>query len=167
MITLLYLLIIGLFGETDQVKIVLEAEQTQLNAGWELETSYDDYTGSGYITWKSDSISFQPQEGVLAYTFKVAESGFYQLKLRNRYECEDLTECNDVWTRMDDGQWIKAYSHTNYRWNLQTGHDINHELNEAPGYQLSNGKHTFYLAGRSPGFSIDQIVFEKISLSKM
>lgn len=146
--------------------VVMEAETASLVGDWVEETSYENYSGDSYVSWKGQDINFSAGKDVLSYRFKIAEAGIYRLSIRNQYSCEDITECNDVFTKIDDKDWIKTWSHTNKKWNWETGFDVDHVLNDAPSYRLEEGSHTFYIGGRSGGFSIDRIVLWKASIKE-
>jgi len=76
--------------------------------------------------------------------------------MRNYHACEDFTECNDVFLKMNDGDWRKNFNHTVSEWDWNSQQDIDHVFSDA-AYRLDEGSHTLYLSGRSQDFSIDKI----------
>ncbi len=128
--------------------VVIEAEGVPLSTGWVLEHEVAGYSGAGYITWTHATTTQANGQGVLRYPFTIREAGTYTVKLRNYHPCEDVTECNDVFVRMDDGAWRKNFNHTLRAWDWNSRQDIDHVFSEAR-YELTEGQHTLYLSGRS------------------
>ena len=144
-----------IFQETDGL-VIFEAESIPLTEGWSFEKTVEDYSGEGYITWK-DSTTIEPKgQGLLAYKFLITKPGVYSLKMRNYHSCEDFTECNDVFVRMDEGNWRKNFNHTLSEWDWNSQQDIHHVFTDSQ-FLLKEGMHTLYLSGRSKDFSIDKI----------
>lgn len=136
--------------------IVFEVESIPIAEGWELETEVNGYSGEGYLTWKLPT-NTQPQgQGLLAYTFKVSNPGTYTVKIRNFHPCEDFTECNDIFLKMNDTEWRKNFNHTLAEWDWNSQQDVDHVFSDA-SYELEEGIHTLYLSRRSEDFSIDKI----------
>ncbi len=145
----------GVFQEKNGI-IVFEAESIPLTEGWSLENSVGDYSGEGYITWIASTNIEANGQGLLGYTFEINKPGTYTVKMRNYHSCEDFTECNDVFLRMDDGDWRKNFNHTVSEWDWNSQQDIEHVFSDAQ-YLLEKGEHTLYIGGRSQDFSIDKI----------
>ena len=136
--------------------VVFEAESIPLSKGWSKEKTVEDYSGEGYITW-IDSTTIEPNgQGLLSYNFLITKPGVYTLKMRNYHSCEDFTECNDVFVRMDDGNWRKNFNHTLSQWDWNSQQDIHHVFTDSQ-FLLKEGMHTLYISGRSKDFSIDKI----------
>jgi hypothetical protein len=147
----------GYFQEKDGI-VVFEAEGIKLTEGWALENSIKDYSGEGYITWKDSTITETNNQGLLRYDFQITTGGIYTLKMRNYHSCEDFTECNDVFVKLDNGEWRKNFNHTVSNWDWNSQQDINHVFSNSK-FDLNKGMQTLYLSGRSKNFSIDKIAF--------
>lgn len=145
----------GVFEEKNGI-VVFEAESIALSEGWSLENTIQGYSGGGYITWTDPNIIEKNGQGLLSYPFKIINPGIYTLKMRNYHSCEDFTECNDVFVKMDDGDWQKNFNHTLRRWDWNSRQDIDHIFTDSEFF-LNEGNHTLYLSGRSQGFSIDKM----------
>ncbi|MEM1094918.1 MAG: hypothetical protein AAGJ10_09970 [Bacteroidota bacterium] len=145
----------GVFTLVDNA-VVFEAESQPLSDGWVLESNVPDYSGDGYITWGQPTTTQADDQGLLAYRFRVENPGTYTVKLRNYHPCEDFTECNDVFLRVNDTEWRKNFNHTLRAWDWNSQQDVDHVFSDAQ-YDLGAGLHTLYLSGRSEDFSIDQI----------
>lgn len=145
----------GVFQEKDGI-VVFEAENTLLSDGWALENTIEAYSGEGYITWVNNTTIETNLQGLLSYKFRITKPGIYTLKFRNYHSCEDFTECNDVFVRVDDGDWRKNFNHTLSSWDWNSQQDINHVFSNSE-YLLKKGEHMLYFSGRSQNFSIDKI----------
>lgn len=143
--------------------VILEAESITISEGWELQTSVEGYSGEGYLTW-TPSTNVQPNgQGLLEYSFKISNAGNYIVKIRNYHPCEDFTECNDIFLKMNDTEWRKNFNHTLAEWDWNSRQDVDHVFSDAT-YTLEEGTHTLYLSGRSQDFSIDKIaIFHEAS----
>ena len=127
---------------------------------WKLETEYSGYTGAGYYIWRGGLTRNQNDNTILAYKVKITNPGDYYFEIRNLHAFEDKTEDNDAFTRMDNGDWVKTFSHVNKEWTWDMGHDFEGVFVKPPVYEnLSAGYHTFYIAARSPNFALDRIHF--------
>lgn len=136
--------------------VIVEAEFATLSKGWELQDEVDGYSGDGYLTWMLPTTTMAQNQGLLSYPFKISEPGKYTVKIRNFHDCEDFTECNDIFVKMNDGSWEKNFNHTLNKWDWNSRQDIDHVFSDAT-YELEAGTHTLYLSGRSQHFSIDKI----------
>ena len=144
-----------IFQELDGM-VIFEAESIPLTKGWSLEKTVENYSGDGYITW-IDSTTIEPNgQGLLSYKFLITKPGVYTLKMRNYHSCEDFTECNDVFVRMDDGNWRKNFNHTLSHWDWNSQQDIHHVFSNSQ-FLLKEGVHQLQISGRSKDFSIDKI----------
>ncbi len=144
-----------IFQESDGI-VVFEAENVPLSKGWTLENKHQGYSGKGYITWTDSTMVEKNNQGLLAYKFKITKPGSYTLKLLNFHDCEDFTECNDVYVKMNNGEFQKNFNHNVNSWDWTSQQDINHVFSDSQ-FSLSEGIHTLYLSGRSQYFSIDRI----------
>ncbi|MEM1269304.1 MAG: hypothetical protein AAGI08_04565 [Bacteroidota bacterium] len=145
----------GVFRSQEGV-IAFEAERVPLSTGWVRQDEVDGYSGEGYLTWKLETNTQANGQGLLRYRFEVEEPGTYTVKIRNYHPCEDITECNDIFVRMNAGPWRKNFNHTFSAWDWNSRQDIDHEFSDAT-YELEVGVHTLDLSGRSKDFSIDKI----------
>lgn len=136
--------------------VIMEAESATLSEGWELRNETEGYSGEGYLTWMLPTNTVPEGQGLLSYPFRISEPGTYTVKIRNFHACEDFTECNDIFVKMDDGSWVKNFNHTLNEWDWNSRQDIDHDFSDAT-YKLEAGTHTLYLSGRSQDFSIDKI----------
>ncbi|HBX67559.1 MAG: hypothetical protein CL670_06170 [Balneola sp.] len=136
--------------------VIVEAESTTLSEGWELQDEVAGFSGEGYLTWMLPTNVEAQNQGLLSYSFKISEPGKYTVKIRNYHDCEDFTECNDIFLKMNDGSWEKNFNHTLSEWDWNSRQDIDHVFSDAT-YDLEAGTHTLHLSGRSQHFSIDKI----------
>lgn len=143
------------FQESNGI-VVFEAESVPLSKGWSLETKHKGFSGRGYITWTDSTMVEKDNQGLLAYKINISKSGNYTLRILNFHDCEDFTECNDVYVKMDDGEWQKNFNHNVNSWDWTSQQDINHVFSDAQ-FSLEKGVHTLFLGGRSQYFSIDKI----------
>ncbi len=145
----------GVFVEENGI-IVIEAEDVPLSEGWELQYEVERYSGQGYITWVHNTSVEKNNQGLLVYPIYVENAGTYIVKLRNYHACEDFTECNDVFIKMNNEDWQKNFNHTLAEWDWNSRQDINHVFSDA-SYDLKAGRNNLFLSGRSQDFSIDKI----------
>jgi hypothetical protein len=145
----------GILIEDDGM-VIVETEFSTLSNGWKLQDEVQGYSGEGYLTWILPTNTQAQGQGLLSYTFKISQPGKYTVKIRNYHDCEDFTECNDIFVKMDDGSWVKNFNHTLGEWDWNSRQDIDHVFSDAT-YELKAGIHTLYLSGRSQDFSIDKI----------
>ena len=145
----------GVFQEKNGI-VAFEAENTVLTEGWVLENKIEQYSGEGYITWVNNTSIETNGQGLLLYKFRITKPGTYTLKFRNYHACEDFTECNDVFVRINDGEWRKNFNHTVNSWDWNSRQDIDHVFSDSE-YLLEEGQHILYFSGRSQNFSIDKI----------
>ncbi len=149
----------GVFIEENGI-IIIEAEDVPLSDGWELQNEVADYSGEGYITWLKETNVEKNNQGLISYPIKITNAGNYTVKIRNYHPCEDFTECNDIFVKMNDLEWQKNFNHTLAEWDWNSRQDIDHVFSDAT-YELDEGTHTLYLSGRSQDFSIDKIAIFK------
>ncbi|MBN2343240.1 MAG: hypothetical protein JXX29_09735 [Deltaproteobacteria bacterium] len=148
--------------------VYFEVESIPPVAPWVEETIYDDYSGTSYFRWpdvadNSNGITAN-QDAALVYEFSVGTSGTYLVEVRGRRDhegwCTDAADdaCNDVWVKMDDGDWIKKMikqgTWGEWIWDGKWepgGSVITTEI------QLNAGRHTYRISGRSNGVKIDAV----------
>lgn len=141
-------------------KIVsFEIESTSPVEQWIPETELPGFSGSSYYTWRG--IPYYDEElagaAILSYTFRTFEADTYQLRIHN-YKSNPLPgEDNDIWVRMDGGQWYKLFSIVTQVWNWNSLFDISPDYRPAAFYELQPGVHQLDISPRSPHFSLDRI----------
>jgi len=136
--------------------VLFEAESIPLSKGWSIEDTHQGFSGDGYITWTDSTNVEKNNQGLLPYKINITKPGIYTLKMRNFHDCEDFTECNDVYVKMNDGEWQKNFNHNVNSWDWTSQQDIEHVFSDSQ-FDLDTGMHTLYLSGRSKDFSIDRI----------
>src|SRR5690606_35894476 len=86
----------------------------------------------------------------------------------NRHEHPAPDQANDAWVKVDSGQWVKVFSNYGAKsigvWNWYSIAEIGSQHLE-PSYELSAGRHTVQISGRSKGFAIDRMVFYRPSVA--
>jgi hypothetical protein len=143
------------YVETNSM-IIMEVEAVPPVDQWSVETFLPGYTGDSYYIWRGPNYFGNPGNAVLTYPILITTGGLYNLRIHNRHDFPDPTEENDVWVRMDDGPWIKAYSPINNQWTWQTWFDFGTSQTNAT-FTVNPGTHTFEMSARSFGFSIDRV----------
>ncbi|MHC4540350.1 MAG: PKD domain-containing protein [Planctomycetota bacterium] len=136
--------------------VVMEFESAPAVDDWVLETEHKGYSGEGYYTWRGEDHFGQAGPGKLTFKFLIQHPGLYHLRLRSLHMHDDTSLENDVWTRMDAGDWKKTFCTPNKEWAWMTKHDFGGYKPWA-SYVLGKGVHVLEFAGRSRNFSIDLI----------
>lgn len=141
--------------------VAIQFESATLVDDWTFSTSTSGFTDAGYIRWDGPNLFNSPgASGIFGFDFEVQVGGNYQLRLRNRHEDPDPTEQNDVWVRMDGGQWIKTFSNmagSVGAWTWESRFDFDHNNQPNANYNLTPGVHRIEFSGRSFGFKMDQL----------
>lgn len=138
---------------------IVEVEAQTPAEAWAVETAFPGYTGDAYYTWRGPDLYGSPGVAVLTYWIEIAQAGHYQLRLRNLHVHPDSTMANDVFTRMNDGAWVKTFSPERGVWTWATWFELpDHSQDPTPGYDLVPGRHRFEIAPRSADFSLDRFV---------
>ncbi len=140
-------------------QLIIEVEAAPATEKWKVETSLPGFTGKCYYTWTGLNYFRSPGHGVLEYRFYIQHPGVYNFRIHNRHDHPKSSEANDVFTKLDDGKWVKTYSSKRGEWTWKTAHEFSHKKKCPAKYELTAGLHTLYIAARSKGFSIDRIVF--------
>lgn len=139
--------------------VIVEIEAQMPTEAWMVETAYPGYTGASYYTWRGPDLYGSPGLAVLTYWVEISQAGHYQLRLRNLHVHPDSTMANDVFTRLNDGTWVKTFSPERGVWTWTTWFDRpDHSQDPTPGYDLTPGRHRFEIAPRSADFSLDRFV---------
>jgi len=146
----------GPFVAQDGV-LVIEMESGSPTGQWASETQPGGFTGSNFIRWNGPNLFQSPGSDIFGFDFTLAEGGRYHFRLHNRHDHPDSTEANDVWVRMDGGQWVKTFSWQRGQWTWATQHEFGHDDKPPAEYQLAPGQHRIEFSGRSHDFMIDRL----------
>jgi hypothetical protein len=139
-----------------------EAEQEAPATPWILATSKAGYFGDGYLEWTGGDTR-NTSSGLMAYRFEVTTPGTYIVNMRGRRDLEGVCEgaagdeCNDVYTRMNDGEAHKTMIKGTFgQWIWESRYFDDGDVSVQPAtYDLQAGTNTFYLSGRSRGVKVD------------
>jgi hypothetical protein len=154
--------------------VVMDIESVPIVSGWVEETTIAGYLGTSYYTATTDSFN-TPGNGLLEYTFQVANAGDYQFQWRSRITAGDsYTDYNDNFARLVDSsgnpvvpvendlwitgdQWLKVYMNTEGAW---VWHAKNHDNDpKAIAWDLEAGQtYTVQVSYRSKGHGIDRLL---------
>ncbi|MBK1876439.1 thrombospondin type 3 repeat-containing protein [Pelagicoccus mobilis] len=169
------------FLENDGV-VVMEVESMSHDPEhWDLETSIDGYSGSGYLVGKTDTFK-KGGLGKLRYPFKVETSGVYQLNWKVRITTGDHRgEHNDAFARILDSEenlldtvnhenerdadpnWYKVFMNRLGQWSYDSKNLDG--VGVALAWDLEAGKtYYFEISVRSAGAGLDRIVLWNQSL---
>ena len=154
----------GVFQEENGL-VVFEMESTSATGSWELQTAIPGYTGEGYYRWEGPNLFGNPgAQGVMEYKLNITNPGTYQMRFHNHRDAGTADQENDIWAKMDNGNWIKVFTGIAGQWNWGSSFDFGEGNRPGASYQLSAGEHTFYVSGRSQGFRVDRVAFYNTSL---
>lgn len=145
------------FQEQDGL-LVVEIESAPTSDDWVRETSLSGYTGAAYYTWDGPNRYNAPGSGVLTYRINITTPGTYNFRMHNRHDFPDSTLANDVFVKLNDGDWVKTFSPRRGEWTWTTRHEFGHNDKPLAEYTLDAGVHALQFSGRSNGFSIDRFV---------
>jgi len=149
----------GVFQETGGLAVAeIESEPTN---GWTRVTSPAGYTGSAAYKWNGPNYFSTPGRNILKYNFNINNAGTYNLDLRSYNASSDNKEFNDVFIRVDGGQWFKAFTYENKKWTYVTRKEIRHNVFEDYRVNLSKGQHSVEISARSNAYVIDRLVLFK------
>lgn len=156
----------GVFQEQNGL-VVIEMESQPATDGWQLQSSVPGFTGDGYYRWEGPDLFGNPgAQGVTEYKFNITNPGTYQMRFHNhRNGGIPFDQENDIWTKMDNGSWIKVFSGTQGQWNWVSQFDFGEGNRPSASYVLSAGEHTFTVSGRSNGFRVDRVALYNTSLT--
>lgn len=145
---------------TGNDKIFIDAETGQITAP--MQVSADTQASiARYITVApgNNSLNAAPADGIVTYTFSVAEAGAYQVLGR---VIGPVGQSDSFWVRMDGGSWIKwngagnnGTPAINWRWSK-----VKNELTGGAYsvFNLNPGSHTLQMAYREEGTKLDQLL---------
>jgi len=136
--------------------VVVDFESLDAPGSWVSETLLSGFTGSSYLRWAGANHFATPGIDTFACDVYLAVPGTYQLRIHNRHEHPNSTEANDVWARMDGGDWIKTFSWQRGQWTWVTQHELGHGSFPEAQYTLSAGNHRLEFSGRSTDFCMDR-----------
>lgn len=134
--------------------IKVDVEAVAAVDAWNYETSTPDWRGNGYYRWTGADNFAGPVDGIISYTFQIEQSAIYEFRMRSYHEI--VGEENDMWIRVDDGQWFKAFGFRQGGWKWATMLEVEGGGQLKPDFSLSSGIHTLQIAGRSNNFQVDQ-----------
>ncbi len=90
------------FAEENGI-LVVEAENLDLPTGWNVKSTVNDHTGSGYIEWLGGNSFSQPGNGLISVPIQINTPGTYIFKWRTKVgNGTNSTEHNDSWLRFPD-----------------------------------------------------------------
>ncbi len=90
------------FSEKDNL-VVIETEHMNLVEGWELKSSANGFSGTGYLEWLGGDSFGTPGNGIISTSIKITNPGTYLFQWRSKVgEGSDSTESNDSWLRFPD-----------------------------------------------------------------
>ncbi len=137
--------------------VVVEMESLADAAGWSGSSTVDGFAGKGYVAWTGPDMSKKPGEGLVGFETSIQNGGSYELRLRNRHDHPDVTDANDVWVRIDGGEWTKVFSSFRGEWTWDTRHRTADGKVGPVVLELEPGVHKVEFSGRSEGFMIDRV----------
>lgn len=154
------------YVETDDA-VVIEVESIPPTDEWHQTTTFPDYTGDGYFVWLGPNYLDvnDAGHGLLTYPISLTKSGTYRLNIRNSHPLSP-SDFNDVWVRLDDGEWIKGFSNVVDMWT----YDFNFEHGGIIPPEFENvepGLHTLELSARSTSFRIDRLVLSTNGMGQL
>lgn len=172
----------GAWYEKDGI-IIVEAEDTDSDLGeWVIYTDANNphsfmsgWTGDGCIFFTGNSNPGGPVNSELKYKLYINNPGTYRLSLRGMetgLEGAAGDQTNDCYVKMtgqstDDCEgkftkWVLLGKAKEWSWNttLECGHHNFVKTN----YDLDQGVHEFWIAGRSKNFAIDRFIIHKASM---
>ena len=152
-------LLAGVFQEAGGI-VVAEIE-SHASSQWTRKTSPSGFTGSGVYQWNGQQYFGTPGVAPLVYDFKINNPGTYNLKLRSYNPSNDSTEHNDVWIRINGGQWSKTFTHEKQKWTWVTTKEVRHGVFEKWRPNFPVGTHRVEIAARSSLYTLDRLVLHK------
>ena len=145
--------------------IVMEAESVPRNNNWQFESSEPGFAGEGYLRYVGANHFNDPGFDILEFQIVITNPGTYRLfNFISHLNAPEPDQQNDVWTKMDDGEWLKTVHgglyvdlgftyHTTWALRDEQGQ----EFFMSPEYELDAGVHTFFISGRSWNVRLDRI----------
>ncbi|MEL6714228.1 MAG: hypothetical protein AAFP86_10665, partial [Planctomycetota bacterium] len=109
-----------------------------------------------YLTWTGPNLYSTPGTDTFGFDLWIEEPGTYAFRIHNRHDDPDSTLSNDLWVRMDGGDWVKAFSWERGTWTWATQHEFSASDKPPAAYVLTAGNHRIEFSGRSADFSVDR-----------
>lgn len=137
--------------------VVIEAESLEIgniDSAWEIGEDMDlggGYTGDGYLVWKGETKTDSPNSETLETQVNITNEGEYKLAFRS-YQ-EEGAEGNNLWVKVDDGDWIKVFSKITDEWTWNT---YKNDQDEEIKFNLKKGVHSIQLSTGLKGINIDR-----------
>ena len=145
--------------------LVMEAESVPRNSNWQFENTEEGFGGNGYLRYVGENHFSEPGNDILEFQFVITNPGSYFLfNFVSHQGAPAPDQENDVWTRLNDGEWIKTVHggdfvdegfthHTTWT----TFNELGEEIFLEPKYELEAGLHTFQISSRSFNVRVDRI----------
>jgi hypothetical protein len=170
------------FSALTSEPILIDCESIPASAGWTYRADSSGHAGFGYLDWTPKGQGRKPGDGLLTYTFSIANPGTYQFFIRgklhdptNRPDTPD-PDGNDVWVRFAGGTdvpgqpvlgngWVKiaVLGHpTGWTWNTHADLTAQHPVSPVCRY-FDKGVYTVTLSGRSQGYAIDRLALVRFA----
>ena len=140
----------------DDGLVVVEFESGSAAGSWAEETPLTGFTGASYLTWSGANMYSNPGVDAFGFDVWIEDAGNYSFRIHNRHDHPDSTLANDLWVRMDGGDWVKAYSWQRGQWTWVTNHEFSSSYKPEAAYDLDSGNHRIEFSGRSTDFSVDR-----------
>ncbi|MEM1448638.1 MAG: hypothetical protein AAGI22_05965, partial [Planctomycetota bacterium] len=140
----------------DDGLLVVEFESGDAAGNWAEETALTGFTGTSYLRWTGPNLFNTPGTDTFGFDLWVEDAGRYHFRIHNRHDDPDSTMSNDVWVRVDGGDWVKVFSSTRGVWTWATRHEFSASDKPLAEYTLARGNHRIEFSGRSNDFSIDR-----------
>lgn len=140
----------------DDGLIVIEFESGVAAGSWANESGLSGFAGAAYLRWAGANEYSTPGVDAFGFDFWIENPGAYDFRIHNRHDHGDSTLANDLWVRVDEGDWVKTFSWQRGEWTWVTNHEFSHSNKPEAEYVLSAGNHHIEFSGRSTDFSVDR-----------
>ncbi len=92
----------AVYTEIDR-RVIIEAENLNVPAGWTVSNAINSYSGSGYLQWEGGDSFNVPGNGFITTKIRINTPGTYRFQWRNRVgKGSSSTDSNDSWIRFPD-----------------------------------------------------------------
>ena len=140
----------------DDGLVVVDLESGSAGGGWTEETALAGFTGTSYLRWTGANLFGTPGTDPFGFDIWIEDPGRYNFRIHNRHDDPDSTMANDLWVRMDGGEWVKAFSWQRGQWTWATQHEFSATNKPQAEYTLDRGNHRIEFSGRSFDFMVDR-----------
>lgn len=140
----------------DDGLLVVDLESGSPSGGWTAETALAGFTGGSYLRWAGANLFGTPGTDPFGFDFWIEDPGRYHFRIHNRHDDPDSTMANDLWVRMDGGDWVKAFSWQRGQWTWATQHEFSPSDKPQAEYTLARGNHRIEFSGRSFDYMVDR-----------